>query len=128
MSKAEIDPRDLRQLNINFRDLKPERVLKGELLPFVRDIKRTAAPYPPDFPGNTYKRTGNLGRSWQYVVLSPLSAEVSNAASYAGFVQGHEQTSLHARHGWKYLHEVGDSLLEAFIKKIEAKVVRIWMR
>ena len=128
MSKAEIDPRDLRQLNINFRDLKPERVLKGELLPFVRDIKRTAAPYPPDFPGNTYKRTGNLGRSWQYVVLSPLSAEVSNAASYAGFVQGHEQMSIHAGHGWKYLHEVGDSKLGAFIKKIEAKIDRIWTR
>lgn len=126
MIEAEIDPRDLREFNIDMKGLHPDKLFKGELLPFVKAVAKEAGHYPPDFPGNTYTRTGNLGRSWKYAVLSSTSAEVGNAAHYAGYVHGHEQISLHAGHGWRRLFEIGDKRLVAFIRKIEAKVSRLW--
>lgn len=126
MITGEIDPRDLREFHLAMRGLHPNRLFKGEWLPFVKAVAREAGHYPPDFPGNTYTRTGNLERNWRYAVLSPTSAEVGNAAHYAGYVHGHEQISLHAAHGWRRLFEIGDRRLAAFIKKIEAKVSRLW--
>jgi len=126
MITAEIDPRDLREFHIAMKGLHPEVLFKDEWLPFVKGIAEIAGEYPPDFPGNTYTRTGNLGRDWRYAVLSPTSAEVGNAAVYAGYVHGHEQIPLHAGHGWRRLFEIGDKRLAAFIQKIEAKVSRLW--
>ena len=126
MINAEIDPRDLREFQVAMRGLHPRKLFKGEWLPFVRAVSVETGHYPPDFPGNTYSRTGNLGRNWRYAVLSPLSAEVGNAAIYAGYVHGQEQVSVHASHGWRRLFEIGDKRLAAFIEKIAAKVSRLW--
>ena len=126
MITAEIDPRDLREFVLAMRGLDPKELFKDEWLPFVKAVAEDAGMYPPDFPGNTYVRTGNLGRNWRYAVLSPLSAEVGNAAVYAGYVHGHEQISLHAGHGWRRLFEIGDKRLADFIRKIDAKVSKLW--
>ena len=108
MIKAEIDPRDLLSFKVAMKGLRPAELFRDEWLPFVRGVRVEAGAYPPDFPGNTYDRTGNLGRNWMYAVLSPLSAEVGNAAWYAGFVHGRDdQWELHASHGWKRLFEIG---------------------
>lgn len=126
MITAEIDPRDLREFLVDMKGLRPEELFKDEWLPFVKAVGEEAGEYPPDFPGNTYDRTGNLGRNWKYAVLSPTSAEVGNPAVYAGYVHGREQIELHAGHGWRRLFEIGDKRLVEFIKKIEAKVSRLW--
>jgi hypothetical protein len=61
-----------------------------------------------------------------YAVLNSTSAEVSNAATYAGYVHGEEQIALHGKHGWKRLFDVGEERLVDFIKKMVDKVERIW--
>ena len=128
MINAKFDPTDVRKLNIALHDLGPEKLLRGKLLPLVKEIGEVAGKYPPDFPGNTYVRTGHLGSSWRHGLINPLTAEVGNAADYAGWVQGTDQTALHRGHGWLNLFKVGDKLVEEFLNKIAAKVDRIWRR
>ena len=128
MIDATIRPGDVMKLNAAFKGLKPERVLRGMWLPFVTEVMLEVGEYPLDFAGNTYVRTGNLWTKWHRDVLSPLSAMVENPAFYAGAVHGHEQMAVHAGHGWKHLFDVGAEMLKDFVKKIEAKVDRIWSR
>jgi hypothetical protein len=65
----------------------------------ARDIARVMAVYPPERPGSSYVRTGDLGRGWRvedgryleggYVVTA------SNAVEYAPWVQGDDQAWMH---------------------------------
>jgi hypothetical protein len=44
-------------------------------------------PYPPERPGQRYKRTGRLGRSWK-VSTRGQSVIIENTAPYSGYVVG----------------------------------------
>lgn len=43
--------------------------------------------YPPPRPGQTYRRTGNLGRGWA-IRINQGSVTIHNAMPYAGYVVG----------------------------------------
>lgn len=54
-------------------------------------IQKELATYPPPPAGSTYRRTGTLGRRWQFVTeIKPFRvvANVFNTTSYAPFVEG----------------------------------------
>lgn len=126
MIEAYIDPDDLRELTLDLARLKPENLLKGELLHFATTVGITAGKYAPNFPGNTYVRTGHLGRSWYSHALGDLAAEVGNLAIYAGWVHGPQQVAIHRAHGWRRLFEMGEEMLDDFVKKIADRAGEIW--
>ena len=128
MIKVEINEGDVLSLKVALKGLEPKRVFGGELLPFAEDIGDYVGEYPPDFPGNTYIRTGHLGRSWAFRENNPLEAEIRNAAIYAGWVHGHEQLALHAGHDWRHLYNEATRMAVEFMRKIAAKVDRIWRK
>lgn len=122
MIKVEIKKRDLQNLKKDLNDLKPRNLLRGELDPLGRDIIQEVRPYPPSVG---YPRTGRLGRSWWYRTYGE-DLEVGNYASYAGYVQGAEQTGYHKSHGWKNVFDVATTQAEKLIKKIINKAEQIW--
>ena len=126
MIEAKIPPAELIEFDLALKNLHPEKLLEGEWLPFATDVMLTAANYAPDFPGNTYTRTGHLWESWGRDVESPLSASVFNFALYAGHVQGAEQMAVHAGHGWKKLFDVGLRMAQDFVNMLADKADRIW--
>ena len=69
----------------------------------------------------------NLKRNWQYVVHSPTHAEMSNLATYAGWVQGVEQAEIHQGR-WPVAVKVAETRLEEWIDKLSQKIGRIWTR
>ena len=104
---AEIDPRDLLEFHICMENLNPERVLEGEWGPFLRSMQLDLKEYPPMLPNQKYKRTFNLRNSWLYAVLRPTEAEIGNAATYAGWVQGERQAAIHQGR-WSKMREIGE--------------------
>ena len=125
--EVSIDPKDLAEFHIAMENLDPEKVLKEEWRSLLVPLKRELRTYPAEIPGQKYKRTGNLKRNWQYAVLSAKSAEVSNMASYAGWVQGVGQAEVHQGR-WSIMMEVGERHLQEWIEKLSAKIGRIWTR
>lgn len=126
--EIKVEPRDLIKLDLVMTQLDAQSLLTGEWMPFMTKIVDVVGEYPPDFPGNTYVRTGHLGESWTKEVLNPLQARIGNDAVYAGYVQGHEQIDLHAGHGWKHLFEEAQKYAEYFVEKIGEKAERLWER
>ena len=55
-------------------------------------------PYPPERPGQRYKRTGNLKRSWEAGVRGNV-VYTKNAMPYAGYVVG---DSAGQRQAWMH--------------------------
>ena len=126
MIEAEIPPAELRELEKDIKALYPEKLLKGELGPFVKEVGAQVGKYPPPVPASSYTRTGHLGRSWVYNVINSLSAEVGNFAKYAGYVHGIRQVEQHRAHGWRRLFEMGGDMWDEFIDKLSEKAGRIW--
>jgi hypothetical protein len=60
-------------------------------------------PYPPERPGQRYKRTGRLGRSWK-VSTRGQSVIIENTAPYSGYVvgdgAGQRQAWMHRGRWW----------------------------
>ena len=126
--EAYIDPKDLAEFYICMENLDPAKVLEGEWRPFLVSLKRELRTYPPKLPNQKYVRTFNLKQNWQYAVLSPTSAEVSNAATYAGWVQGVDQNIEFHKGRWPVAVEVADTRLEEWVKELSKKFGRIWTR
>lgn len=122
-----INPKDLQEFHICMDNLDPERILKGEWRPFLVPLKRELRTYPAPPPDSKYVRTFNLKRNWQYAVLSPTVAEVGNAATYAGWVQGVEQAGIHVGR-WDRAVDVAERHLLKFIERLGKKVLRVWIR
>ena len=127
MITAEFDPKDLLEFHIMMENLDPEKVLAGEWRGFLVPMQRELRTYPAPPQGSKYKRTFNLKRNWQYAVLSPRSAEVSNMAAYAGRVQGIEQAPVHVGR-WSKMVDVAEKHLDEFVKKLSDKFGKIWIR
>jgi hypothetical protein len=90
-----------------------------------RDIMDVTSVYPPAPPESTYRRTGNLGNRW-YTRASESMVVIGNAAEYAGYVHGPDQTLQHEDTGWKRLLETAEQSIPALIRMIEAQIDRIW--
>ena len=126
MIEVQFEPRDIVGLDLAMKRLDAKVLLQGEWNPFMVRFIELVGKYPPDFAGNTYKRTGHLGRSWTKQVVDPLTARIGNDAIYAGWVQGHEQMAYHAGHGWQDAFERAKDLIWHLIEKIGDKAERIW--
>jgi hypothetical protein len=127
MIEAYFEPKDLLEFHIMMDNLHPDKVLEGEWRGFLTPLKRDLRVYAPPPMGSKYVRTFNLKRNWQYAVLSPTSAEVTNMATYAGWVQGVEQAPIHEGRWPKAITKVEEHL-EAFVKRLSEKFGRIWIR
>ena len=125
--EAYINPKDLQEFHIAMDHLEPEKILEGEWRPFLAPLKRELRTYPAPPQGSKYVRTFNLKRNWQYAILSPTSAEVGNAALYAGWVQGIGQADIHVDR-WPKAVTIAEEHLHEFIKRLAKKVERIWTR
>ena len=71
------------------------------------------------------QKSENRGKRW-YVKVFPSYLIVGNAATYAGYVHGPEQTDVHGKHGWRKLYETAVKELPAIIKKLEARALALW--
>ena len=125
--QAFIDPKDLAEFHIAVENLNPEKVLREEWRTLLVPMKRELRTYPAPPPGSRYVRTHNLKRNWQYAVLSPTKAEMSNLAAYAGWVQGVEQAEIH-KDRWPIAVTVAEKHLKEWMDKLSQKIGRIWAR
>lgn len=126
MIEVKIPPDELISLDLAMKQLDAEVLLQGEWDPFLTRVVELVGKYPPDFPGNTYKRTGHLGMSWHKEQVDALTGQVQNVAVYAGWVHGFEQTAGHAGHGWVKLWDKAKWLAGFLVEKIGDKAERIW--
>lgn len=59
--------------------------------------------YPPERPGQRYRRTGALGRNWD-IRINPASITIYNRMAYAGYVvgdgKGKGQAWMHRGRWW----------------------------
>lgn len=76
--------------------------VREELDPLWRDIAGQLADYPAPPPGSKYNRSGDLGAGWmstkpEYIVRASgaIDARFANHVSYADYVQGDDQASVH---------------------------------
>ena len=79
-------------------------------------------PYPPERPGQRYKRTGRLGRSWK-VSTRGQSVVIENTAPYSGYVvgdgAGQRQAWTHRGRWW-----LGRTVLMESAPELEAAAIR----
>ncbi len=123
MIKASFKPGQIKELHKDLDAMRPKKLLKRRLDPLAKEVIEHAGAYPPPVSGS--QRTGHLRREWFYE-LHGLDAEIGNLASYAGYVHGDEQTSVHKRHGWKQIMDVAVDEVDNLIKKLMTKIGRMW--
>ena len=122
MISVEIDPDDLRELMKDLKALRPDNLVKPNLDPMGKKIIQIAGKYPPP---SGYPRTGHLGRSWIHQVFG-LDLKIGNLASYAGWVHGQEQITVHRNRGWKRVFEVMEEQVSKLLDKIQKEIDKLW--
>ena len=91
--------------------------------PKYRYIRGSGTMYVPT--GRIQKTSEVLGKKW-YIKGEPRKVTVGNRASYAPYVQGEEQASLHKRTGWKRLDKTAEEQLPDIVKEIQQEIERKW--
>jgi len=125
--EAYIEPKDLAEFHLAMEHIDQVCEMKNHWRDLLVPLKRELRTYPAKLPGQKYERTFNLKRNWQYAVLSPGEAEMSNLAAYAGWVQGVEQAEIHQGR-WPIAFTVAEQHLKEFIEELSKKIGRIWTR
>jgi hypothetical protein len=75
--------------------------------------------------GKSSGTSQRLGDQWRTIVgIDTIT--IKNAATYAGYVHGPEQTEVHKTHGWLKLLDVAIKELPGVIKKLEARALKLW--
>jgi len=97
----------------------------------ARDIAGVMAVYPPQRPGSSYVRTGDLGRGWRvedgryleggYVVAA------SNAVEYAPWVQGDDQAWMHVGR-WDTIGDAEKAFTDPAADQIAAAIEALYQR
>lgn len=79
-----------------------------EVRTWAQDTRKAlkATPYPPQRPGQTYKRTGRLANSFAVKKQGPAVYTLVNSAEYASFVIGENQAWMHKGRWYQFLEEV----------------------
>lgn len=138
----EWDSADLARLQRALEKLDEEHLARPMYYEIGSTIHKAAGVYPawhdtPPYPyyirgrGTQFsasyndQKSENLGKRW-YVKVFPHYLLVGNAASYAGWVHGEEQTATHQSHGWKKLLETAKQELPGVIKKLEDRAQKLW--
>lgn len=138
----EWDSEDLARLDRALSKLDEEDLARPMYYEIGSTIHKAAGVYPqwtdsPPYPyyirgrGTQYsesyndQRSENLRERW-WVKVFPHYLKVGNAASYAGWVHGEEQTETHKKHGWKKLLDTAKKEMPGIIKKLEARALKLW--
>jgi len=138
----EWDSQDLARLQRALDKLDEEHLARPMYSEIGTTIHKAAGVYPswydtPPYPyyirgrGTQWsasyndERSQNLRERW-WVQVFPNYLKVGNAATYAGYVHGEEQTDTHRRHGWKKLLQTAKDVMPAVIKKLEARALALW--
>lgn len=105
------------------------RDLEGDLEAGGDEIVTEARVYPPQRPGQRYRRTEDLKRGWRRTDArrdaGALVVDVENPVAYGSFVQGDDQAPVH-RGRWKRLKVIGQDQLPAIRARASAWAVRTW--
>ena len=138
----EWDPADLARVQRAMDKLDEEHLARPMYYQMGTTISAAAGLYPmwtdsPPYPyyirgrGTQYSagyndlKSENLGKQWGTSVY-PGYLKIKNAASYAGWVHGEEQTATHKAHGWKQLLQTAKDEMPGLIKKLEARALQLW--
>jgi len=138
----EWDSEDLARLQRALDKLDEEHLARPMYYEIGTTIHKAAGIYPtwtdsPPYPyyirgrgtqfsaGYNDEKSQNLRERW-WVSVFPGYLKVGNAATYAGWVHGEEQTSTHADHGWKKLLQTAKEVMPGVIKKLEARALALW--
>ena len=125
MFSVEWDEEDINELVLDLDALMPEELAGEELPHWSMEVLQDVAAYPPPKKDSTYVRTGKLFGGWKREVM-PKAVRLFNPVDYGIFVQGREQTAMHAGTGWKRLYEWAEKHMERLVYKLEMKALGIW--
>lgn len=122
-----------RALTANSKVIKTDQIVRGAMAVqnrWAQQAIRKLKVYPSQPAGSEYTRTGRLGDSWRQSgptnSSSGIATRISNNArdergrSYSEYVQGEQQTAVHAGR-WTKLEDVLDR--DGYIKELQ-QVIR----
>lgn len=84
--------------------------------------------YPPTAPDQKYRRTGNLGRSWSFVVTQRgdrtegVVGSNSNTAPYNREVQGGNPRPIFTRIGWRNVNDLAGLMERQLPIRVQAEI------
>lgn len=107
------------------RDLQKIRLdaLRSDIEAILNDIAADAATYPPELPGQRYRRTNALHDEWldadpvMDLQGDTLAGALTNATSYGPYVQGEDQAAIHAGR-WR----TTDAIMAAWEDRVATRV------
>lgn len=87
-------------------------------------------PYPPERPGQTYRRTGNFGRSWLPRIKGRNTISIINPVKargrfYANYVAGDKQAWMHVGRWWT-ARKVAEDNIEQALTDTEKEAETLW--
>ena len=132
MISVQFEPRDIIGFELAMKGLDARVLLMDEWDPYLVQVIDIIKKYPAPVPDSKYVRTFTLLHSWSHAVVDALTGQIlndaqqPNTAIYAGWVQGHEQTALHAGHGWINAFEKAEDLLYILIERVGDKAELNW--
>lgn len=124
--RIRIDTSDVAELNAFLgRVAQPPQEALNEGATMFRQLMSV---YPPERPGSTYVRTGDLGRGWRVVASAERIRVRNDTVPYAVFVQGSYRRWFHKETGWKTPREVWNERGEVIRTAIRRGAVRAWAK
>lgn len=148
MIEMEVDDAQLADLLRSLDELQMERLLWPVMQVIGESVIAKVRPYPSDTMANSplnpqghwyergygtkfasgrgYETSERLGDRWWYRLIYGPGVKIGNAATYAGWVHGEEQTAFHKERGWKRLLKTATDELDEIMRKIERQIDRIW--
>jgi hypothetical protein len=110
-----------------------EKMISDSQSNWARDVVRKELKgrdkYPPERPGQKYKRTGRLGDSWATRTAGPMMRAIYNPTPYAHWVvgdtHGNRQAWMHKGRWWIARQKVL-SMLPSLVRRIELRVTHFF--
>lgn len=106
--------------------------IQAEVGRILDDIAKDAATYPPELPGQRYKRTGRLGAGWTDAQThytqsgaTTFDAVRENSVSYAPDVMGDGTQKAIFAGRWRTTDQIMEAWEGEVIDRIEAAVERL---
>lgn len=87
--------------------------------------------YPPERPGQRYRRTGKLGESWKQRQYGRYHVSFTNATPYAQYVvgdgEGNKQAWMHTGRWWVAAERIA-SATPRLLENIGRRITDTWAR
>ena len=87
--------------------------------------KLKGKPYPPQRPGQTYIRTGNLASRWAAEPIGAGAVAIVNRADYAGWVVGDEQAGVHQGRWWQ-ARPIIEEDIPNLTRQLSEDIEKVW--